>query len=105
MKLNIAYPATGCQKLLEVEDEKKYRIFYDKRMAQEVEADALGEEWKVITGFLKRCLIIYDSGLHLAYHRWKRQTRIPNEARCFDQRSCSFVARQRSLLLPPTQKG
>jgi len=46
MKLNIAYPATGCQKLIDVEDEKKYRIFFDKRMAQEVEADALGEEWK-----------------------------------------------------------
>jgi small subunit ribosomal protein S6e len=46
MKLNIAYPATGCQKLIEVEDEKKYRIFYEKRMAQEVEADSLGDEWK-----------------------------------------------------------
>lgn len=47
MKLNIAYPATGCQKLIEVDDEKKYRVFYEKRMAQEVEADSLGEEWKV----------------------------------------------------------
>jgi len=46
MKLNIAYPATGCQKLIEVEDEKKLRIFYEKRMAQEVEADSLGDEWK-----------------------------------------------------------
>ncbi|CAD5206788.1 unnamed protein product [Bursaphelenchus okinawaensis] len=46
MKLNIAYPATGCQKLFEVDDEKKLRIFYEKRMAQEVEADALGDEWK-----------------------------------------------------------
>lgn len=47
MKLNIAYPANGSQKLFEIEDEKKLRIFYEKRMAQEVEADALGEEWKV----------------------------------------------------------
>ena len=46
MKLNVAYPATGCQKLFEIEDEKKLRIFYEKRMAQEVEADPLGEEWK-----------------------------------------------------------
>ncbi|VDN00697.1 unnamed protein product, partial [Onchocerca ochengi] len=46
MKLNIAYPATGCQKVFEVDDEKKLRIFYEKRMAQEVEADALGDEWK-----------------------------------------------------------
>jgi len=46
MKLNIAYPATGCQKVFEVEDDKKLRIFYEKRMAQEVEADPLGPEWK-----------------------------------------------------------
>ena len=46
MKLNIAYPANGTQKLIEVEDEKKIRPFYEKRMAQEVEADSLGEEWK-----------------------------------------------------------
>ncbi|KHJ92460.1 ribosomal protein S6e [Oesophagostomum dentatum] len=46
MKLNFANPATGQQKLVEVDDEKKLRIFYDKRMAQEVEIDSLGEEWK-----------------------------------------------------------
>lgn len=46
MKLNISYPATGCQKLIEIEDEKKLRPFYEKRMAQEVEADSLGDEWK-----------------------------------------------------------
>ncbi|KAH8042870.1 hypothetical protein HPB51_026302 [Rhipicephalus microplus] len=40
------YPATGCQKLIEVDDEKKVRIFYEKRMGQEVEADGLGDEWK-----------------------------------------------------------
>ena len=46
MKLNVAYPATGQQKCFEVDDEKKLRIFYEKRMAQEVELDALGDEWK-----------------------------------------------------------
>lgn len=46
MKLNIAYPANGTQKLIEIEDEKKIRPFYEKRMAQEVEADSLGDEWK-----------------------------------------------------------
>lgn len=46
MKLNISYPATGCQKLFEIEDEHKVRIFYDKRMGTEVLADTLGDEWK-----------------------------------------------------------
>uniref|UniRef100_A0A7N9CQC0 Small ribosomal subunit protein eS6 n=1 Tax=Macaca fascicularis TaxID=9541 RepID=A0A7N9CQC0_MACFA len=46
MKLNISFPATGCQKLIEVDDERKLRTFYEKRMATEVAADALGEEWK-----------------------------------------------------------
>lgn len=46
MKLNIAYPVTGAQKTIEIEDEKKVRPFYDKRMAQEVEASCLGDEWK-----------------------------------------------------------
>jgi len=46
MKLNISYPPTGCQKGIEVDDEKKYRIFYDKRISQEVEADGLGDEYK-----------------------------------------------------------
>ena len=46
MKLNISYPATGCQKLLEVDDERKLRAFYDKRISAEVAADSLGDEWK-----------------------------------------------------------
>uniref|UniRef100_A0A8C3EGW3 Small ribosomal subunit protein eS6 n=1 Tax=Corvus moneduloides TaxID=1196302 RepID=A0A8C3EGW3_CORMO len=46
MKLNISFPATGCQKLIEVDDERKLRTFYEKRMATEVLADSLGEEWK-----------------------------------------------------------
>lgn len=46
MKLNIAYPATGCQKVFDIDDEKKVRIFYEKRMAQEVDASPLGDEWK-----------------------------------------------------------
>merc|ERR1712071_360926 len=46
MKLNISYPATGAQKLVDIEDEKKVRIFYGKRMGAEVEVDTLGDEWK-----------------------------------------------------------
>jgi len=46
MKLNISNPETGAQKLIEIDDEKKLRPFFEKRMAQEVEADSLGDEWK-----------------------------------------------------------
>jgi len=46
MKLNISYPATGAQKCIEIDDEKKLRIFYDKRMSQEVNGDELGDQFK-----------------------------------------------------------
>merc|ERR1711974_557051 len=46
MKINLSYPATGCQKLIEIADELKVRPFYEKRMGQEVEADTLGDEFK-----------------------------------------------------------
>lgn len=44
--MNVSFPATGAQKLFEVVDEHKLRIFYEKRMGTEVEADQLGDEWK-----------------------------------------------------------
>jgi small subunit ribosomal protein S6e len=44
--LNISNPATGAQKLIDIEDEKKLRTFMDKRMSQEVDAGCLGNEWK-----------------------------------------------------------
>lgn len=44
MKLNISFPATGCQNLIKVGDEYKLRTFYEKHLATEVAADALGEE-------------------------------------------------------------
>jgi len=46
MKLNIAFPATGSQKVFDIDDEKKLRVFYEKRISQEVEATSLGDEWK-----------------------------------------------------------
>jgi len=46
MKLNISYPETGLQKLIDIEDDNKLRVLYDKRISQEVEGDFLGEEFK-----------------------------------------------------------
>jgi small subunit ribosomal protein S6e len=46
MKLNISFPQNGTQKLLEVEEERKLRVFMDRKMGNEVPADSLGDEWK-----------------------------------------------------------
>jgi len=46
MKLNVAYPATGAQKLYDIEEELRVRFFYEKRMGQEIAMDPLGDEWK-----------------------------------------------------------
>jgi len=46
MKLNISYPANGSQKVIEIEDERKLRVFMERRMGQEVPADSLGDEFK-----------------------------------------------------------
>jgi len=46
MKLNISYPANGTQKMIEVDEDRKLRVFMDRRMGQEVPADTLGDEFK-----------------------------------------------------------
>merc|ERR1719490_437352 len=46
MKLNISNPATGLQKIFEIDDDKKLMPFFDKRMSREVEGDSLGDEFK-----------------------------------------------------------
>jgi len=45
-RVNIAYPQYGTQKLIEVDDEQQLRIFFDKRISEEVPADKLGEAFK-----------------------------------------------------------
>jgi len=58
MKFNIADPSTGAQKLVVIEDDKKLRHVYDKRISQEVPGNALGDEYedykfKITGGFDK----------------------------------------------------
>merc|ERR1712046_523391 len=45
MKLNISCPETGAQKCIDIDDDKKLLPFFDKRMAQEVGGESLGDEF------------------------------------------------------------
>jgi small subunit ribosomal protein S6e len=46
LQINIACPSTGCQKLLDIDDEKKLQNLYERRMAQEIDGGVLGEEFE-----------------------------------------------------------
>ncbi|VCW96692.1 unnamed protein product, partial [Gulo gulo] len=46
MELNIFFPATCCQKLIEMDDECKLCTFYEKQRATEAASAAVGEEGK-----------------------------------------------------------
>lgn len=44
-QINIACPSTAQQKVIEIDDEKRLQNLYDRRMAQELDGSALGEEF------------------------------------------------------------
>jgi len=46
MKLNVSYPPNGTQKCIDIDDEKKYRIFYEHKLGDEIAVDELGDEFK-----------------------------------------------------------
>ncbi|CEP61886.1 40S ribosomal protein eS6 LALA0_S04e02916g [Lachancea lanzarotensis] len=46
MKLNISYPVNGTQKCIDIDDEHRVRVFYDKRIGQEVDGESVGDEFK-----------------------------------------------------------
>jgi small subunit ribosomal protein S6e len=46
MKLNIAYPTNGSQKTFEIDDDHRLRVFYEKRIGQEVDGESVGDEFK-----------------------------------------------------------
>eukprot|EP01125_Pyxidicula_operculata_P006955 TRINITY_DN2378_c0_g1_i1.p1 TRINITY_DN2378_c0_g1~~TRINITY_DN2378_c0_g1_i1.p1 ORF type:complete len:315 (+),score=87.58 TRINITY_DN2378_c0_g1_i1:61-1005(+) len=59
LKLNFSYPQHGSQKIIEFDDDKKVRIFADKRVSEEVAIDGLGDEFKgyvvkIVGGFDKQ---------------------------------------------------
>jgi len=43
MKFNISDPTTGGNGIIEIEDEKYIRPFFDKRMGQEINGEVMGE--------------------------------------------------------------
>merc|ERR1712179_816030 len=50
-KINIACPSTGMQKVMVIDDERRLQSLYDRRMAQEIDGNILGEEFE---GYLLR---------------------------------------------------
>jgi len=46
IKLNIAYPPHGTQKLIPISDDKVLADYYDQRMGAEIALDPLGPDWE-----------------------------------------------------------
>jgi len=57
VKINIAYPPYNTNQMIEVDDEKKWRCFLEKRLNEDVPADTLGDEFK---GYVFKITGAYD---------------------------------------------
>lgn len=117
MKLNIAYPPAGTQKLVEIDDDSKLRAFYDKRMAAEVEGDALGDEYKGYVfkiaggndkqGFPMRQGVLCDHRVRLLMHKGAAcyRSRRNGERKRKSVRGCIVQADIAALCLVVVKKG
>jgi ribosomal protein S6E (S10) len=108
MKLNISYPTNGSQKLIEVDDERKLRIFMDRRMGAEVPGDSVGDEFK---GYIFKITGGNDKqGFPSTRLRFQNEMRsrtvmandncLDSEAGCHAPNPCPPPPRRRPLLLP-----
>jgi small subunit ribosomal protein S6e len=117
MKLNIAYPATGCQKLVEIDDENKLRAFYDKRMSTEVDGDSLGDDFKGYVfrisggndkqGFAMKQGVLTSQRVRLLFSEGHScyRTRRPGERKRKSVRGCIVSADLSVLNLVVVKKG
>ena len=99
MKINLSFPATGCQKLVEIADELKVRPGQTSDLRPDPRDEKEKSHFKFPAGatFLREAHGPGDGGRHprrrvqglrCEDHRRKRQAGLPHEAGNPDQRSC-----------------